>query len=90
MNQEQIPSGFDPEVWKKLTPEQKQAYLQGSSQQTQDMSGQYNPNQAQQQAQQMQQEAMAQAKKQAFMGMAFGLIGSLFSTILNIFLRRRL
>ena len=28
-NNEQIPSGFTPEVWAQLTPEQKQVHLQG-------------------------------------------------------------
>ncbi|MCC5813143.1 MAG: hypothetical protein JJT78_00170 [Leptospira sp.] len=84
MNQEQIPQGFDPEVWAKLSPEQKQAYLNGANQQ----SNQPGQNQ-QMQAQQMQQQMMADVKKQAFMGMAFGLISSLFSSLLHMFLRRR-
>ena len=84
MNQEQIPQGFDPTVWEKLTPEQKQAYLNGASPQSN------QPGQSQNmQAQQMQQQMMADAKKQAFMGMAFGLISSLVTSLLHIFLRRR-
>lgn len=105
MNQEQIPAGFEPDVWAKLTPEQKQAYLQGSqgggqqygqpqqyaqpnmmSQGQQYGQGQYNPYG---QGQNMQSEMMKQAQKQAYIGMAIGLVSSLFSTILGFFWNRR-
>lgn len=78
MSNEQIPSGFTPEVWNQLTPEQKQQYLQGQGGQQQQMGG-MNP-------QQQQDDMMKTVKKTMIISMIFSFVSSIFYTLIGRFL----
>ncbi|MCB1306081.1 MAG: hypothetical protein KDK37_17460 [Leptospiraceae bacterium] len=83
---EQIPAGFDAETWNKLTPEQKQTFLQGQQ------SGMQQPGMQQQgygqNPQSMQDQMMSDIKKQTMFAMIFGMVGSLITSIVSMFIRR--
>ncbi|MCB1137594.1 MAG: hypothetical protein KDK23_02520 [Leptospiraceae bacterium] len=82
---DQPPPGFDPEMWNKLTPEQKQTYMagqQGGGQAAQQNQA-YGSN-----PQAMQDQMMKDMRKQTMFAMIFGMVGSLISSIVHMFIRR--
>jgi hypothetical protein len=68
-NEQKMPTGFDPDTWASLTPEQQQAYTQPQSQ--------ANPQMAQAQTDEM----IKDMKKKVWYSMIFGVIISMFSRV---------
>ncbi|MEQ8350958.1 MAG: hypothetical protein RH862_05705 [Leptospiraceae bacterium] len=90
MNQnspEQIPAGFDAETWNKLTPEQKQTFMAGQQGQQPNAQQPY-AQQAQGNPQSMQDDMMKDIKKQTMFAMIFGMVGTLITSIVSMFIRR--